>query len=458
MNQGTNLKSPTGAHADVELQGRFLELADHIKSRLHGSEDFLAEFSAEKSDFVRFNRAKIRQAGRVTQRSISIELVEGSRHSSAGITLSGEPATDRARCDAAIEELRGRLPHLQDDPHLLFSREVHDTEAHGQDETPDAGTAMAQVLDAAAGREFVGIWASGGIYSGFANSFGQRNWFSSHTFNLDWSLYHRADKAVKCGYAGFSWDQAEYQRRLDAALVQLEVLAREPKTIAPGRYRVYLAPDALSEIIGMLSWGGLGLKSHRTKQTMLIKMVEEGWKLHPAVTLRENTKDGVAQNFQSLGFIKPDSVTIIEKGLYKDCLVSPRSAKEYGVPTNGANSYEGPESVEMDAGDIPEAEVAARLGTGILINNLWYLNFSDRPSCRMTGMTRFATFWVEDGKIIAPLNVMRFDETIYRALGEKLVGLTQERLFILDASTYYQRSTGSWRLPGAMIDDFTFTL
>ena len=29
---------------------------------------------------------------------------------------------------------------------------------------------------------------------------------------------------------------------------------------------------------------------------------------------------------------------------------------------------------------------------------------------------------------------------------------------ILDASTYYQRSTGSWRLPGALIEDFTFTL
>lgn len=40
---------------------------------------------------------------------------------------------------------------------------------------------------------------------------------------------------------------------------------------------------------------------------------------------------------------------------------------------------------------------------------LWYLNFSDRPGGRITGMTRFASFWVEDGRIVAPLNVMRFD-------------------------------------------------
>ncbi len=458
MNQKTNLTTPSGARLDRELQDRFHDLARHIQSRLQEGEEYLAEFGAEESDFARFNNAKVRQAGRVTQQSISIELVRGNRHSSAGITLGNDPATDRARCDAAIEELRGRLPHLPEDPHLLISREVHDTETHGPDETPDAGATLTRVLDAATGREFVGIWASGGIYSGFANSFGQRNWFSSHTFNLDWSLYHRADKAVKCSYAGFSWDDAEFQRRLDSALGQLEILAREPKTIQPGKYRVYLSPDALSEIIGMLSWNGLGLKSHRTKQTMLIKMVTEGLKLHPSVTLRENTKDGVAQNFQSMGFIKPDSVTMIEKGAYKDCLVSPRSAKEYGVPTNGANSYEAPESVEMDAGEIPQEEIVARLGTGILVNNLWYLNFSDRTSCRMTGMTRFATFWVENGRIVAPLNVMRFDESIYRALGEKLVGLTRERSFILDASTYYQRSTGSARLPGALIEDFTFTL
>jgi hypothetical protein len=38
------------------------------------------------------------------------------------------------------------------------------------------------------------------------------------------------------------------------------------------------------------------------------------------------------------------------------------------------------------------------------------------------------------------------------------VGLTAERDFILDAGTYHQRSTGSSRLPGALVEDFQFTL
>ena len=73
-------------------------------------------------------------------------------------------------------------------------------------------------------------------------------------------------------------------------------------------------------------------------------------------------------------------------------------------------------------------------------------------------MTRFATFLVEGGEIQAPLNVMRFDETIYRILGQNLVGLTAEREMILDPATYFARSTDSGRVPGALVEDFTFTL
>ena len=73
-------------------------------------------------------------------------------------------------------------------------------------------------------------------------------------------------------------------------------------------------------------------------------------------------------------------------------------------------------------------------------------------------MTRFATFWVENGVIQAPLNVMRFDETVYRMLGENLAGLTQEREMILDPRTYGRRSIESACVPGALIRDFRLTL
>ena len=87
-------------------------------------------------------------------------------------------------------------------------------------------------------------------------------------------------------------------------------MRQPPQTIAPGAYRVYLSPTALYGILGMLSWGGFGLKDHRTKRTTLLKMVEEGAHLHPLVTLSENTAGGAAPNFQDAGFVKPDAVTL----------------------------------------------------------------------------------------------------------------------------------------------------
>ena len=76
----------------------------------------------------------------------------------------------------------------------------------------------------------------------------------------------------------------------------------------------------------------------------------------------------------------------------------------------------------------------------------------------MTGMTRFATFWVEKGEIQAPLQVMRFDDSIFNILGANLLGLSSEREMILDTSTYDERSTNSAYLPGALVDKFRFTL
>ena len=440
------------------MQEYFYALADALTEALQGDELYTCTFRAEDSDFVRFNRSAIRQAGTVVQRFLTLDLIHGRRHAEAAVALSGDVESDRAHLRQVLGGLREKLPHLPEDPHLLYATTVHSSVQQGDNRLPDRADAVAAMLDAGVGRDLVGIYAAGGIYAGFANALGQRNWFASFTFNCDWSFYQQRDKAVKTSYAGFAWEPTVFARKVAEAAAQLDVLSRPPRTVPPGRYRVYLAPAALDDILQMLAWGGFGLKDHRTKQTTLLKMVEEGVQLHPAITIRENARDGVAPNVQEAGFIKPDQVTLIEAGVFHDCLVSPRSAQEYNVPTNGASDAEAPESVEMAAGDLAREDVLRRLDTGVYINHVWYLNYSDRSACRMTGMTRFATFWVEGGIIQSPLSVMRFDESIYHTFGDHLLGLTAERDFILDAGTYYRRSTGSSRLPGAPVEDFHFTL
>jgi predicted Zn-dependent protease len=186
--------------------------------------------------------------------------------------------------------------------------------------------------------------------------------------------------------------------------------------------------------------------------------MQEGASLAPQITLTENIGEGAAPAFQSEGFVRPPVVPLIQNGKLGEPLISPRSAKEYGLVTNGANGSESPESLDLAAGTLAEADALKALDTGLYVSNLWYLNFSDRPAGRLTGMTRFASFWVEKGKIAAPITPMRFDDSVYRMLGETLVDLTRERELLPDPSTYGERQTSSARLPGALLKGLRFTL
>ncbi len=440
------------------MQDYFYTLSDHIISKLTSNEALLISFSGEQSEFVRFNKGLVRQAGSVTQSYFTMDLICGKKHAAATISLCHEKAVDVSSLEEKLTQLRSQLGSTPEDPYLLYNTEPASTERIEPDRLPEKGGVLETILSAAAGKEMVGIYVQGTIYAGFYNSLGQKNWYATPNFHFEWSLYHEKDKAVKSSYAGFQWSTEEFHQKFTTASEQLELLKKPPKTIKPGRYRVYLAPAALDELTGMLTNGGFSLKAHKTKTTSLLKMVEENETLSPKITMAENTEGGIAPNFQEQGYLKPDGVELISGGQFRNCLVSPRSGKEYGAEPNGASATERPESLDIAPGDLAGKDILSKLDTGLYVNQLWYLNYSDRPACRITGMTRFATFWVENGKIHSPLQVMRFDETIFRALGSCLEGLTAERDFLPSSRTYGSRSTSSTHLPGALIDAFTFTL
>ena len=436
----------------------FQDVAAWLDMRMQAGEAYQCWLAAEASDFVRFNRSAIRQPGHVRQIHLSLGLFQGLRHAEITMTLGGDIASDRPLLDHMVNTLRGQLPDLPEDPHLLRATEVHSTEHVVASRLPESSEIVDAVLDAGREHDLVGILAAGPVYRGYANSAGQRNWHETASFNLDWSLYHSRDKAVKETYAGFAWDGGAFAAKFGRAAEQLAMLQREPVSIPPGGYRAYLTPSALNEILGMLNWGGVSEKSLRTRQSPLCRMRDDGLQLNRAISLAENTAGGLAPAFQSDGFIKPDRVVLFDQGRLTGSLVSPRTAKEYGIATNGADGSESMASLDLAAGTLPLSHVLKELDTGVFISNLWYLNFSDRMNGRLTGMTRFATFWVEGGEIKAPLNVMRFDDSLFRLLGDKLVGLTSEREMLIDTDTYGARSTGSALLPGALVEDFVFVL
>jgi len=349
------------------------------------------------------------------------------------------------------------LPDVTEDPHLLLPTTIVSTRAERGAPLPPSQAIVERVLAAADGHDIVGLLASGPVYRGFANSEGQRNWHAVRAFNLQWSLYFRADKAVKNSYSGLAWSDESFGERMARSTEQLALISMAPRSLLPGKYRAYIAPAAMQEITQLLSWGGFSARALATQQSSLARM-RNGAELDERVQIVEDIANGVAPAFQADGFARPDNIPLVAAGKMVGALVSPRTAREFDLDVNGANGAEAPEALAMSSGSLPVADVLDALDTGLAIGNLWYLNYSDRPACRMTGMTRFATFWVENGKIVAPANVMRFDDTLYRMLGDNLEALTRERELLLESSTYGSRVLTSVTLPGALVSQMNFTL
>jgi len=438
------------------MKDAFYDLAAQLERGLRAGEVLLLGLDAERSDFVRFNRGRVRQAGSVEQRTLEVRLLRAGRQASATLEL-GDGAGDFEQAQDALGALREAFEGLPEDPWLLINETPASSDSERRGALPAADAVVEQVVGAANERDLVGLYAGGTVYRGFANSLGQRNWHAVDSFNFDWSLHAPSGQAVKGASAGFEWDAAALAAQLDTAAAELARLEAPPRRLAPGEYRVYLAPRAMEELMGLLAWDGFSARAQATKQSPLLRM-SQGAQLSPLLSVVENSAEAIAPPFQEDGFVKPAKLTLIEAGRLGATLVAPRTAKEYALQTNGAEAGEAPESLELAAGTLAQADALAALDTGLYVSNLWYLNYSDRAAGRITGMTRFATFWVEGGRIVAPVGAMRFDDTLYRMLGENLEALTAERALLLDPSTYEGRSTASARLPGALLRALRFTL
>ena len=439
-------------------ESSFNELANALRSQLQPQEQFTLRLVAETSQFTRFNRGKVRQTGSVRDGELRLSWIIGQKTSDRVLPFTTENETDWPTLLQAIAELRQEVPHLPDDPYLVVpsgaatSRDVHTGELLAEAEV--VGTLLPEVD----GLDFAGLYAGGRSIRAYADSAGQQHWFETGSFSLDYSLFTETAQAVKGIFAGSDWDTDAYRRQLAESKDLLALMAQPPKSIERGQYRTYLAPAAMADLLDMFSWGGVSEAAIRRGGSAFGLMSRGEKQLSPRFTLTENFMRGGVPRFNSLGEVAPRQLPIIETGQLANSLVSSRTAKEYDIASNYAVSDESMRAPELSSGQLAPADILQALDTGLYLSNLHYLNWSDRPQGRITGMTRYACFWVENGKIVAPIENLRFDESLYRCFGNCLIDLTNRVEFIPRVGTYGNRELGGIWTPGALVEAFTYTL
>ncbi|WP_413944058.1 TldD/PmbA family protein [Bdellovibrio sp. HCB-162] len=439
------------------MKTAFNAVADHLLGNLKNGEDANINLNAEESLFVRFNGNKVRQNTHVEQRTLGLTLQKNGKTANLSFSITGQADEDKKRADHWLEQARKECDLLPEDPYqvALTNNGTSDNTFKG-DLLADEKV-IAAITVPAQGTDLAGLYCGGPLLTGNKNSKGQSHWFATENFFMDYSLY-LGEKAVKSIYAGTAWNQKDFDANLAQSKNQLRLMERPKMTLKPGAYRTYLAPGAVAEMASMFSWGSLSFNGYKQGGSSMQKLADKEKTLSQKFSLRENYGMGLTHRFNSLGELAPETMDLISHGELKNFLTSSRSAKEYGVQGNAADVGEYPRAMEILPGGLKREDILKELGTGLYLSNLHYLNWSDRMNARITGMTRYACFWVENGEIVAPIADLRFDESLYDCLGENLLAVTDFQEVDPMVSTYESRAFGGKKVPGMLIKDFKFTL
>jgi predicted Zn-dependent protease len=435
-----------------------IDLIGRIFEKIERHEELGLNFSGEDSFFLRFNGGKVRQVTSLKQGILNFQFVDNLRSINYRLQISGQWDQDKVRVEEALKFCREKAKTLPQDPFFVPLENHGVTSQQFTGHLPNMENLTKDLFDPIGNLDFVGCLSMGKIEKSTFNSKGQAHRFFTENFQLDFSFYTENQKAVKGLYAGLDWKVGELSDSLIQSTNDLEKLKTPSINLPRGKYKVYLAPDAVSEIIDIFSWGAVSYSSLMRGNSGLKQLHNKEKYLSEQFSLIEDFSLGLNPRFNDRGEIAPETLPLIEKGKLKNLMVNARTAKEFGVHSNGASSFEGLRSTTMAKGNLKKDEILSTLGTGIYISNLHYLNWSDIQRGRFTGMTRFACFFVENGKIIAPIEDLRFDESLYDVFGENLLSITDFSQIIPNVGSYVTRSLGGKSVPGIMVKDFNFTL
>jgi len=440
------------------MEDIFNHLSDQLFSHLKKDEHLIISFDGENSQFIRFNNASIRQTGCVDDATMELKYIANGRTCHGAFTVSGDQDIDIQRGEYEIDRMRMEAKEIPADPFLVMPKNAgssHEVKNVSGLPFDNAVSALIPVMD---GIDFVGIWVNGKMYRGNANSVGQRHWFETDSHCLDYSLVTPSHQMVKGCYAGGDWNQENYEEYVENSKSKLKIMNRKPIKVDTGEYKTWFEAAAVADFLGMFSWNGISEASLRQGCSGFGRMRHEDVRLSPKLSLAEDFSPGLCPKFNSEGEVSSDSLSLIENGELKNTLVSSRSAKEYNLDSNYAESGEYLRSPRMAPGNLSHSNVLKELDKGLYLSNIHYLNWSDNSGGRITGLTRYACFWVENGEIVAPIKTMRFDDSFYNFFGNQLLDVEDNLTVVPETSTYEKRSLGATTCPGILVNSFALTL
>jgi predicted Zn-dependent protease len=374
----------------------------------------------------------VRGLTRFARSFVHQNVVDSSERVRLRVVVDGSWAavsTDRADADslvatveAAVAAARLRRPDAGF-PGLSPAAALHGTgnwDEATADATPDQRAAIVRDFVAAAGGlEAAGFVESRRTEAVYANTSGH-------------SAAGRSTAAAADGIARVPGADG-VARQCSVRLADLggEVLGRtaaakaragaDPVDLPPGDYEVVLEPACVSDLLHFLLMHGFNGKPVAEGRSFL-RVGEQ--QFDPAVRIWDDALDADSTGLPYDAEGTPrQRIDLVVDGVSSAVAHDRRTAAAAGAVSTG-HAVEGgerwgavPDQPRVGAGTGgSSADLAARMGRGLLVSDFWYTRILDPRTVVITGLTRNGVWLVENGEIVSPVSTLRFTQSYPNAL------------------------------------------
>jgi len=437
-----------------------LELATRAVAAAEGDEvDALVH--RERSGLARFAASVVHQPTLVDDASVTIRVVRDGQVGAVSTNRLDDESLGAAARRAGEAAASGR----PDPAFPGLAPPAAPPKVEGWDEETaalDPGGIAAQAWTAIEAAEDIGLYGyftSGVTELAVASSTG----LSASQALTDATVLALAADETRSGYAeATSWRVGE----LDPAATGREAADIAARTtgageLEPGTYRTVLSPYAFGELLlyfGYSSLGALGLLEGRSFITGRLgeRLFDERF------SLADDGRDprGLPKAFDLEGVPK-QRVELVEAGVARDVVWDRRTAHREGRESTGhaldatAQAHGPlPFNLSVAPGDATDEELAERVGDGIYVTRLHYVNIVDAREGLLTGMTRDGTFRIENGRVTRPLVNLRFTTSVPELLAS-LPGIGAQATLVNASDFYDARYPFGTLVPPVATERFT---
>lgn len=264
----------------------------------------------------------------------------------------------------------------------------------------------------------------------------------------------RTPDGTGSGWAGSmhpDWSEMDVAEIAERAVRKSE-MSRNPQAIEPGRWTVILEPQAVGSIVGFI-FGQLAARAADEGRSFFSRpgggtRIGEGL-LDERVTLYSDPNDPMlfTAPFNAEGLPNRRMVWF-DRGRLQNLVYDRFWAQRQGVQPTGF-----PSGFMMAGGTATVDEMVASTERGLLVTRFWYMRPVDQRTILYTGLTRDGTFLVENGRIVRPVQNLRWNESPINILNNiEMIG-QPERVIGSEASDVGPAVI----VPALKVRDFNFT-